>query len=223
MIIFIIIYYIRINNILNLVVLAQHLDDYAESFLMSVMHNRFLTTMKAHYKIDAGDISVIRPMVYCRENLMTEFSKDSNLPVINENCPACFEEPKERARIKKLLSREETLYANIYDNLRRSLLPLMHEDLSNILKNYTEETIAKSRKICNNENKKINKKGKDKYNTLIISADTPESVPISSEGTQLATTVPTSLNDIPVQVEILLTEASEEDLIKELAKRRSKI
>merc|ERR1712161_136048 len=143
---------------------------------------------------------------------MTEFSRDSNLPVINENCPACFEEPKERARIKKLLSREETLYANIYDNLRRSLLPLMHEDLSNILKNYTEETIAKSRKICNNENKK----GKDKYNTLIISADTPESVPISSEGTQLATTVPTSLNDIPVQVEILLTEASEEDLIKEL-------
>jgi len=61
----------------------------------------------------------------------------------------------------------------------------MHGDLSKIFKNYTEETIAKSRKICNNENKKINKKGKDKYNTLIISADTPESVPISSEGTQV--------------------------------------
>ena len=153
--------FIRMLNFdLNLVVLAQYIDDYAESFLMSVMHNRFLTTMKAHYKIDAGDISVIRPMVFCRENLMTEFSKDSNLPVINENCLVCFEEPKERARITKLISREEALCANIYDNLRRSLLPLMHEDISNILKNYTEETISKSRKICNNENNKIIKKVK---------------------------------------------------------------
>ena len=39
---------------------AQHLDDCAESFLMSVMHNGFIRTMKANYKINAGDISVIR-------------------------------------------------------------------------------------------------------------------------------------------------------------------
>lgn len=54
--------------------------------------------MKAKYEINAGDLSVIRPLCYCRESLMTEFAKQNNLPVINENCPACFEEPKERAR-----------------------------------------------------------------------------------------------------------------------------
>ncbi len=87
--------------------------------------------MKANYKKNQGDVSVIRPLVYCRESLMTEFvspyvapyrpiqyrcprktqlrfqqARNANLPVINENCPACFEEPTERARVKKLLSWE---------------------------------------------------------------------------------------------------------------------
>ena len=78
-------------------VLAQHLDDCAESFLMSVMHNGFLRTMKANYNVNVGDMSVIRPMIYCRESLMTEFVKSANLPVIHENCPAGVEESKERA------------------------------------------------------------------------------------------------------------------------------
>ena len=101
----------RKNNC-NKLVLAQHLDDLAESFMMGVMHNGFLRTMKANYKMDAGDLSIILPLAYCRESVMTEFAKSANLPIINENCPSCFEEPKERARIKKLLSREETLFPN---------------------------------------------------------------------------------------------------------------
>ena len=48
--------------------------------------------------------------------------------------------------MKKLLSREETLYPNIHDNIRRSLIPIMHDDMSGILKCYTEEAVAKSRK-----------------------------------------------------------------------------
>jgi tRNA(Ile)-lysidine synthase TilS/MesJ len=164
----------RKNNC-NKLVLAQHLDDLAESFMMSVMHNGFLRTMKganlatsmssclmeslvthfsifscdssANYKINAGDMSVIRPLVYCRESLTADFAK-KNLQgvVVNENCPACFEEPKERARIKKLLSKEEALYPNFYDNIKRSLLPLMHDDATAILRSYAEEALAKSRK-----------------------------------------------------------------------------
>lgn len=33
----------------NVLALAQHLDDLAESFVMSAFHNGRLTTMKAHY------------------------------------------------------------------------------------------------------------------------------------------------------------------------------
>ncbi|CAM9236457.1 unnamed protein product, partial [Laminaria digitata] len=38
----------------NKLVLAQHLDDLAESFIMSALHNGQVRTMKANYKIEAG-------------------------------------------------------------------------------------------------------------------------------------------------------------------------
>ena len=80
------------NNGYNKLVLAQHLDDMAESFIMSSLHNgkvsvcvvcaavsfdactlhanglsKQLRTMKAHYRIDSEDLSVIRPLAYTRE------------------------------------------------------------------------------------------------------------------------------------------------------------
>jgi tRNA(Ile)-lysidine synthase TilS/MesJ len=90
----------------NKLVLAQHLDDVVESFLMSTMHNGLIRTMKAAYVVDEGDLTVIRPGIYCRERQLRDFSYAAGLPVINENCPACFEAPKERHHIKKLLARE---------------------------------------------------------------------------------------------------------------------
>ena len=160
---------------------------------MSMMHNGFLRTMKANYPIDAGDISVIRPLVYCRESLMTEFAKKNNLPVVNENCPACFEEPKERARIKKLLSREETLYPNFYDNVRRSLIPLMHDDLSSILRSYTEEVLARSRKVPHKKHRVESERTKSNGET----------------GTAASTNV-------------TLLNATMEELIRELATRKAR-
>ena len=193
----------RKNNC-NKLVLAQHLDDCAESFMMSVMHNGFLRTMKANYKIDAGDISVIRPLVYCRESLMTGFSKSANLPVINENCPACFEEPKERARVKKMLSREELLNPNFFDSMKRSLLPLMHDDLSSILRAYTEEIVAKSR-LENGKRKNGHGNTAEKDTAMpTTSVDLSSFSPSAESGKSP-----------------LLIEASEEALIRELARRKS--
>lgn len=50
--------------------------------------------MKANYSIEAGDVRVIRPLIYVRELMTRDFSQASQLPIINENCPACFEQPK---------------------------------------------------------------------------------------------------------------------------------
>lgn len=191
----------RRNNC-NKLVLAQHLDDLAESFMMSVMHNGFLRTMKANYKINAGDLSVIRPLVYARESLMTEFAKSANLPIINENCPACFEEPKERARIKKMLSREETLYPYFFDNIKRSMMPLMHDDATAILRSYTEEALAKSRKYPKGTNGK------------------PKPSPFQKTETSDTPTDPEK-QDYVNQSKFSLQELSEEQLVRELARRRA--
>ncbi|TDH72116.1 hypothetical protein CCR75_003669 [Bremia lactucae] len=111
----------------NKLVLAQHLDDLAESFFMSAMHNGQLRTMKAKYWNDQHDVQVLRPLVYVREIELKKFAYDSRLPVINENCPACFEEPKERHRVKKMLGLEESLYPDMYNSLRRAMYPLMDD------------------------------------------------------------------------------------------------
>ena len=37
------------------------------------------------------DIRIIRPFVYVREKQLREFAKTVKLPIIDENCPACFE------------------------------------------------------------------------------------------------------------------------------------
>lgn len=95
---------------------------------MSALHNGQIRTMKANYKVEAGDVSVIRPLIYVREKDTRDFSLQSGLPVINENCPACFEQPKERARLKKLMQQEETMVPNLFFNLKRALMPLMHSD-----------------------------------------------------------------------------------------------
>ena len=66
--------------------------DICHSFSGCYMNQ--VRTMKANYTIEAGDVRVIRPLVYVREKSTRDFSQEVHLPVINENCPACFEEPK---------------------------------------------------------------------------------------------------------------------------------
>lgn len=117
----------------NVVALAQHLDDLAESFFMSAFHGGKLQTMKAHYRNDAGDIRIIRPLVYVRERQLREFAKQENLPLIEENCPACFSHPSERERIKWWLAQEEKQHPHLFKNLLRTMQPLIAEGLESAL------------------------------------------------------------------------------------------
>ena len=107
--------------------LAQHLDDLAESFLMSAFHQGKLGTMKAHYRIDAGDLRVIRPLVYVRETQTAAFAAAADLPVVPDSCPACFSAPTQRAHMKILLAREERAHPNLFANLLSAMRPLMGE------------------------------------------------------------------------------------------------
>lgn len=109
----------------NVLALAQHLDDLAESFLMSAFHQGRLGTMKAHYRIDAGDLRVIRPLVYARETQTAAFAAAGALPVIPDSCPACFTAPTQRVHMKTLLAREERAHPGLFANLLSAMRPLM--------------------------------------------------------------------------------------------------
>ncbi len=109
----------------NVLVLGQHLDDLAESFLMSAFFEGRLNTMKAHYQNQQGDIRIIRPFVYVREKQLQAFASDNNLPVIADNCPACFSKPTQRQHMKDLLSVEEQNNPHLYPTLLTSMRPLI--------------------------------------------------------------------------------------------------
>ncbi len=110
--------------------LAQHLDDLAESFLMSVFHGGRLKTMKAHYVVKEGDLRVIRPLVYVREKQTVDLAKVEKLPVIFESCPACFAMPTQREHMKRLLAKEEKQNKHLFKSMQTAMLPLMQMNKS---------------------------------------------------------------------------------------------
>lgn len=109
----------------NVLALAQHMDDLAKTFLMSAFHGGKLRTMQAHYVNDAGDIRVIRPLVYARERQTAAFARDAQLPVIRDNCPACFAMPTERMHMKELLAAEERRNRGLFKSLLTTMRPLL--------------------------------------------------------------------------------------------------
>ncbi|MCW8962995.1 MAG: tRNA 2-thiocytidine biosynthesis protein TtcA [Gammaproteobacteria bacterium] len=117
------------DNNYNVLALAQHLDDLAESFLMSAFHGGKLKTMKAHYTNDDGDIRIIRPLVYARERQMAEFAHQADLPVIIENCPACFDKPTQRQHMKALLAKEEKGNKTLFSSLLSTMRPIIEKDI----------------------------------------------------------------------------------------------
>lgn len=112
----------------NVLALGQHLDDLAESFLMSAFRGGQLRTMKANYTNQEGDIRIIRPMIYVRERQTADFATKVTLPVIPDSCPACFAMPTEREHMKELLAREETHNKGLFKSLKTALSPLYSVD-----------------------------------------------------------------------------------------------
>jgi len=122
-----IMYSVARRNGYGVLALGQHLDDLAESLLMSAFRGGQLRTMKAHYVIDRGDLRVIRPLVYVRERQTAAFAQQARLPVVMENCPACFAAPTERARMKALLASEERKNHSLFPSLLKAMRPLLDE------------------------------------------------------------------------------------------------
>jgi len=112
----------------NVLALAQHLDDLAESFVMSAFNAGQLRTMKAHYLNDDGDVRIIRPLVRVRENQTRDFAVASGLPIIPDNCPACYAKPQARAETKKLLLEQEKTNKHLYANLWTAMQSLIADD-----------------------------------------------------------------------------------------------
>jgi selenocysteine lyase/cysteine desulfurase/tRNA(Ile)-lysidine synthase TilS/MesJ len=203
----------------NVLVLGQHLDDLAESFIMSILHNGYLRTMKANYTIDEGDLRVIRPLIYVREKELKKFARENLLPVINENCPACFEMPKERARVKTLLSNQEHLFPDLFHSLETAMRPLMDNTMDKIVgadhRKYKSnpknkwKSSSSSSSNNNTNNKESNGHGEEEVNGARPAPSFTINKMLGKKSGRSAK-----------NVELLLSEVDTNLLEKELARRR---
>jgi hypothetical protein len=66
------------------------------------------------------------------------FAEGAALPIVAENCPACFDAPKERYRVKCLLATQEAAFPMLFQSLTKCLLPLMEPGVEDFLRRRRE-------------------------------------------------------------------------------------
>lgn len=81
-----------------------------------------------------------------REKSLRNFAESRGLPVIAENCPACFDTPTERYRVKQLLAQQEILFPKVFVSLRSAIHPLISINRTGMESNHPERKRRGGRK-----------------------------------------------------------------------------
>lgn len=89
------------------VVLGHHLDDVLETFFLNLLHGGRLAAMPAKLRNDAGDLLLLRPLVYVSEADLAKFAKALQFPIIP--CNLCgSQDGLQRNLMKAMLQDIET-------------------------------------------------------------------------------------------------------------------
>ncbi len=91
----------------NKIALGHHLDDFVETFMMSLFFNASIRGMSPYMVSDDGRNTVIRPLVYVKEPLTVEAAKALDVPIVPCNCPLQCTVGSRRQWTKELLARIE--------------------------------------------------------------------------------------------------------------------
>jgi tRNA(Ile)-lysidine synthase TilS/MesJ len=114
------------------VALGHHTDDAVETFLMSLIYEGRLATFAPVTYLDRTGITVLRPLLYCREYETRSFAAEAALPVTKNPCPA--DGGTKRQRVKEIAAglREERadIYEKIFGAIRRCPLKGWEEPLT---------------------------------------------------------------------------------------------
>lgn len=88
----------------NKLALGHHMDDVAATFWMNIRNEGRLGTFSPVTYLDRSDITVIRPMVLCREKEIIKAAESVKIPVIESGCPVNGK--TERASMRDIMDKE---------------------------------------------------------------------------------------------------------------------
>jgi tRNA 2-thiocytidine biosynthesis protein TtcA len=105
----------------NKLALGHHSDDFIETLLLNQFFVGSLKSMSASMLADNGETTVIRPLVYVREDDISSFARAASLPVVCCCCPVCGTADMQRKKMKLLLKQLEKDIPNIKSSMLRAL------------------------------------------------------------------------------------------------------
>ena len=103
----------------NKLALGHHLDDAAETFLMNLLNGGRVGSFSPVTYLSRKDITVIRPMIFCRESDAKRVVRREGLPIVKNRCPA--DGATERQDVKELLNSLEKKYGDIRGKILTAL------------------------------------------------------------------------------------------------------
>ena len=103
----------------NKIAFAHHRDDIIETLLINMFYGREISTMMPNQRIFNGKLNIIRPLAYLREELVKKYSRERQLPTVQNNCPTSAS--SRRIYVKKLLNELELDNKNIRHNIFKSM------------------------------------------------------------------------------------------------------
>ncbi|MDI9515180.1 MAG: ATP-binding protein [Bacillota bacterium] len=106
----------------NKAAFAHHMDDVIETLIMSLLYEGRIHTFSPVTYLDRRDITLIRPMIYTEEKMVSACVKALGLEAIKSGCPV--DGNTKRQNVKELLAllmkENKHLKANLFGAVQRS-------------------------------------------------------------------------------------------------------